>query len=450
MKGLKSKFLCLSLLVAGIACIYYPHWRQTYATTAISTEFETIVTDRWLPLKSAQEHFILGTIQVLEGWTYWGELSSPVTTSFQYQGKHILIAVRLQSKQQPFPFIFDTGMKTSLIDRHLAEQTPFLVSFRINPQTLYGVVEHVQIADATFHQVGTFAVPFSTPGQPLFCLSDSGALGGSLMHHGIWQINYQNHTLTVSDDISSLDHIQGAITLPFELVDLRPIVRLTANHNVEIPAMIDTGWNGSIHLADMSAKQLGTQHLQPIDISEGLVETLGGWKKVRQKTVELSHLSIGSLSLNNFPVSVDVDQPLYSDTLIGNDFLEHFILTLDYTQRQLYLFPTDFFDELYPSHPLYGFQSMMQGNKLIITGLRRPSAAVQAGLQIGDQIISVNQDRYDRLTSQQVCNFIQQPMLSRYTGLIKVQVNRDGDFLTCVIDPDKPAFASSSNSGCAF
>ena len=136
MKGLTSKILWLSLLVAGFTSFYYPHWQLTRVTNANGIEFDTVVSNHGLALREAQEHFIWGGIQVLEEWGYWDVLPSPVTVPFQYLGKHILVAVNLQPEHQPSPFIFDTGVRTPLINTPLVNQVPLLASFRINPQTL--------------------------------------------------------------------------------------------------------------------------------------------------------------------------------------------------------------------------------------------------------------------------------------------------------------------------
>ena len=444
MNRLTSELLGLCLLVAGGALISQ-EWPQQQSVAFDGIAFYPIVADRGSALQRAQAPMVESAIRHLEGLGYLETLPQPITLPFGYVGKHILVAAQLPSAPQTIHLILDTGVRSPLLDWQLTSQIPLSHTLRLAPQALYGVLERISLAEAHFYQIGTFAVEFSAPGQPLYCLSESGVIGGSVMRHGVWQIDYPHRTLTIAHDTSTLDHIHDAIALPFDLVDFQPLVTLDVAGKTTIRALIDTGWHGSLHLSAQDLSPISSTHIRTMATAEGLVETLTGLAIARQQTIQLSRLSLGDLHLENFPVSVDVGPPLHPTALIGNDFLEHFIVTLDYANQQLYLLPTAPSSELYPAPLAYGFQAMLQGDRLLVTGLHHPSAAAQAGLQIGDQILSINGDRYTNLSADQSCNLIHHPVGDRYTGNLQVTVARGGRSLTYTVMPDLTITASEAD-----
>jgi len=443
MKGLTSRLLGLCLLVAGSAIIGQT-WHQQQSAVREGVAWYPMVTDQGSSLQQAQEQVVWYEIRRLETLGFLQELAQPIALPFDYVGKHILVAAQLPSQPQTTNLILDTGVRSPLLDWRQAAQIPLSSSFHLEPKALYGVLDQISLGDAHFRHISTFAVEFSQPGQPLYCLSDSGAIGGSLMRHGVWQFDYQRRTLTIANDIADLPSISGAIALPFDLVDLKPLVTLHLGEGTAIRAMIDTGWNGSLHLSAPDWQQVAAAtHIHPLATTEGLIDTLNGLVIARQQTLQLSQLSLGSLHLQDFPVSVDVGPPLQPMSLIGNDFLEHFVVTLDYANQQLYLQPQDPLSELYPAPLRYGFQAMMHGDRLLITGLQQPSAAARAGLQIGDQIVSINGDRYTDLIDQQICQFIHHPVGDRYLGKLQMTVKRGGRSLTYTVIPEATVTAAN-------
>lgn len=166
------------------------------------------------------------------------------------------------------------------------------------------------------------------------------------------------------------------------------------------------------------------------------METLRGLEIFNQKMLQIPALSLGDLTLENFPVLVSYGENAQPHSLMGNEFLEHFIVTLDWSTHQLYLKPVSPMSDLYPKAPDYGFQAIVYDHHLLITGLYRPSAAAHAGLQIGDQILAINNDTYTHLGDEQSCTFVHLPVGDRYTGPITMTVERQGSLLTYTIAPE--------------
>lgn len=152
--------------------------------------------------------------------------------------------------------------------------------------------------------------------------------------------------------------------------------------------------------------------------------------------MSVPRLSIQDLTLPNFPGLVSESEKNQSQSLlIGNGFLEHFIVTIDWTNQQLYLQPVSPQRDLYPQEPIYKFQAIAHNHHLLITGLYSPSPAAQAGLQIGDRILTINDDSYTYLDDEQSCSLIHSPVGDRYPESMTMTVERDGKLLTYTLHP---------------
>ena len=76
---------------------------------------------------------------------------------------------------------------------------------------------------------------------------------------------------------------------------------------------------------------------------------------------------------------------------IGAGFLKRFDVTFDYRRQQLYFKPNAYHnapDRFGNSHGLTGLEGDQDGFR--ITGLLQPSPLSEAGVKVGDQIVSIN------------------------------------------------------------
>ncbi|MEA2026677.1 MAG: hypothetical protein U9O18_08290, partial [Chloroflexota bacterium] len=90
-------------------------------------------------------------------------------------------------------------------------------------------ISSLRLGDARFTDVGAIK-GFLEPGNPLLCISEHGLIGASLMKEGVWQIDYDAGLVTIAEDTAGLEHIDGAIELPFTsptTMSPSPVVELT-------------------------------------------------------------------------------------------------------------------------------------------------------------------------------------------------------------------------------
>ncbi|HIK44311.1 MAG TPA: aspartyl protease family protein [Leptolyngbyaceae cyanobacterium M65_K2018_010] len=431
------KRLIYALLLGTMAAVGFTlgiqDWRRP--PPQLEAELSRAAVDPSQVLVASHQQLTLQGIQALEALAQLSPLAESVSLPFDYVGRHILVSTQIHDLGTTRTLIFDSGLRSTVLDQDVVPQQALATPIQVDGQSVYGLLQEVSLGGANFHNVGAFAVEFSAPGHPLYCLSDSGVIGANWMRHGIWQIDYQHHRLTVAESVADLDDVSNAMVIPFDLVDFTPVIDLQVGSHQTVKVLVDTGWDGSIHLTAEDFRALSLGPLQEASTIEGLVETLGGLEIFNQKLLRIPALSIGSLRLENFPVLVSYGEHAQPYSRVGNEFLENFIVTLDWVNQRLYLKPIAPVSELYPNPPAYGFQSIVYDHRLLITGVYHPSPAAQAGLQIGDRILAIDRDRYTHFSNEHGCSFVYSPLGDRYTGPITMTVERQGSPLTYTLSP---------------
>jgi hypothetical protein len=438
-KWLSNSVLLFVLAIAGTSLI-----RDVRPSFLLHTDLDHGVVDPSTSLEQAQKQIILHRVRHLERLGRLDALASPVTIPFEYVGGHILISAEIHDLDRPQTLIMDSGLRSTLLDQELGLAPTLSTPFQVDRAASYGLLDSVSLAEARFHSVGTFVTEFSAPGHPLYCLSDSGVIGANMMRHATWQINYQNRTLTVANSVQELEDVADAIAVPFTLVNLSPAIALKLGDNLPVQVLIDTGWSGGIHIAYPDFMALDAEQFKQVSTSEELTETLRGLGIMNQMVMQVPTLSLGELTLENFSTLVSYGENAQPYSLLGNEFLEHFIVTLDWSTHRLYLKPVSALGEIYPKAPDYGFQAVIRDRHLLIAGLQYPSPAARAGLHIGDRILAIDNDTYTTIGDQQACAFVLSPVGDRYSGPITMTVERQGRLLTYNITPE-PTARSSAN-----
>jgi hypothetical protein len=372
-------------------------------------------------------------------------LRAPVTIPFDYKGNHILVDATVNRATPSLRFILDSGMRTLIFDRRLVAPLQFIPRLQLSDQDFYGVLSQVSLDSANFNQIGAVASHFSTEGNPLQCLSDVGVLGADLMRHGVWRIDYQHQTITLASHIGQLQSSPLAVgadafALPLQFQGHRPVVNLQIGSNPlgsdpNLQALIDTGWSGNIQLNGYDVQNYEGDPIATLATVEGQIESIQGIEHWQQTLVQIPTMHMGELTLNQFPVFLADEAIGSAQALIGNDFLQHFIVTLDWPNETLYLAPTTDVQHMAPTLPDYGFQAMLKDQRLIVTGLYHPSPIANAGVKIGDQILSINGDSYDDLAAESSCDLMQHPVGDRYHGPIAITIQRQHQIQTYHISP---------------
>lgn len=351
-----------------------------------------------------------------------------VTIPFERKGdNHIFARLRFNGATEPLEVVLDTGSGTTFISLEAARQAGIIPETSMGQYGLTFV--DVEIGEAQFTDIGVLISDLHTTDRisPLSCELQHGLIGQNLFRHAIWQIDFQQETITITDDLGELDHIEDAFRL--DLIENAQLV-LGPHHYVrvglgetEMLGMIDTG-RPTIEIRQL--EYLAGGNVLPPDFEGRFFETT-----IRQ-------LQLGSLTLTGIPITL-VDNPSVRPNwfYLGNTLFEDFIVTLDYPGQALYLQPYAAASAriVAAPEPTYGFLPFYdEGDRLVVYRLVRPSAASRAGLERGDRIVRINGDDYARTTYKQACDLWLEGIDSRYLGPITLHVERGNQVLTFTVD----------------
>lgn len=254
---------------------------------------------------------------------------------FFYFGKYIYINVTINN--QAYPFLLDTGWEITHIDQELLKEVDFspLQQYQTEGSSFektklqYGTLNStLSIGTIDFDQIGVGIQELSFITS---CFPDKrkiyGIIGTNVLRKAFWQIDYKKQVLRYSNSIENFPPKSTAL-------ELQMIPRNTTNWGLnKIPVNIngvtdnfvfDTGSYGSF-----SANPI---FLERIERTETTLEE----KKTPKSTIRkfaIKQLLVDSIEFSDQVLQIEEGINL----LIGNDFLEDFIVTIDWQSNKLYL-----------------------------------------------------------------------------------------------------------------
>ncbi|QTL98172.1 hypothetical protein GM661_09365 [Iocasia frigidifontis] len=304
----------------------------------------------------------------------------------------IVVNVKLNSNDEEFRFIFDTGAGVTTINKSLADK---LGLDKIAEVSAGDGFQSQNISLVSLDSIVLGNTGVKDCGAAIFDLDNvfdsiDGILGSNFLKNFIVKIDYQSKLIslyTKSDLIKTsnydyhlrLDKDQtGLISTPLTFEGLeKPIF-----------CGIDTGDSKDIYLNIPTGylSQFKQNLSSPLIESEGV--THGGlFGESKSLIGRLKHVQFGNLQLSN--LLVDFDDSDLSFGTIGNSFLSNFKVIIDYPKNYMYLknvkgkkLKTNIYD--------FGFSlQKVEDSSLQIVSLWPGSSAKKSGLNIGDKIIKV-------------------------------------------------------------
>lgn len=303
----------------------------------------------------------------------------------------ILIKAKLNGSQQEQTFILDTGSPCTYSFKTKDElnlRTRKLMRF--GPYKMDYGRSDAQIGNITFKNLQFIAMD-----SDLFkWYKVSGIIGVNAMQNSIWEINFKDSTIKVSDTLTNFKNITHAFKTKFNPYSEQqtPVVKILINNTDTVTAFIDTGeprfitLNSKFDISKLKAKQSEDIKTEYYDINNQ-------GKKLKNNSIyEKNHIRLRSIKIGDLELdSVIVEKvPSYKGkNLVGLDFLKHFIVTVDFRNHDLYLKPLEknsFSKNIYS----YGFEWLKFKDYLAVGRIYRGSLAEQLGIKCGDKIIKIN------------------------------------------------------------
>jgi len=359
-----------------------------------------------------------------------------IVSKFEYKNEHIFVKAKIQNQEVLSDFIFDTGAGTTISPElsYKLKLRKIILKGGVDSidalQKSFPMIDSLIISNIKFIKVGAVEVEPSKITDTK-CNSFEGIIGANIMKKCIWQINYETHELMITDKLDKLNNIIGAIKIPFLPAPITgsPILSVTLNDSLVMDWILDTGFNGFITFStenrESFLKKIPENNIA-INYSLGY-NSIYGIDTVNDVSYILNtKLNIGGHDFSDVSLTFGKYKNISrrKNGVIGNKFLENFIVTIDWKENNIYLQPVKEYQKL-NNQLSYGINYGFKNGKLIVAGILKNSEAEKLGITIGDQIIVINGKISTNLVQKEICNFFDNNLVISDDKILDLTIIRD-------------------------
>lgn len=344
------------------------------------------------------------------------------TIPFEWRKELIVVKARLNSDTKEREFIFDTGAFNSKVESKLASSLGLEVVTNKTNSTAQGIsqkievvrIDSLQLGETTFYNIGAGKLTYApTSASP--CIAASGIIGANLMKLAHWKIDYQKQLLYFSDTPFEVD--EGSYVLPFD----RPALSGTPEIDLEIEGkkveniLFDVGYNGGLILPLSIAT-----HFESSQSSIILDQSSSGIYGTNTDSLLVKNLKV---NVGGTKVQIPVEFSTLNKALLGNEFLKHFEVIINYETKEIYLRKQQ---DVYIAAS-FNFSVAIESDSLWVVSRTTPDLP----LQLGESLLTVNGKKpIDLFTSY--CDYVVNNGKLFEKDSLKVQ-KMDGAFIKILI-----------------
>jgi predicted aspartyl protease len=350
-----------------------------------------------------------------------------------------LLTIPVRVNDEIGKFLIDTGSSHSALDRSFAQRLGLKETGITSVQKNYSLedlptvtAERFQFGNKVWSDISFIDIDLEPMSQTL-SVTLAGVLGTDFLATACVRLLYSSGTGEV---VASTDHAGTPVRLKkAQDVFFVPVQIGTSNFEM----LLDTGTN-------LTAVSYSAWRRLPFSRTYGaLVNGIRTAGTVHDSALGCAPtMSVGDAVLRDQPIRVVQSTQAGNFAskafagLLGSDVLEHFDLTLDFSHSLIYLKP----DPTYQADP-YAFVTIgiqffrVKTGAFSVASVWKPSPAKEAGILVGDQIISVNGQNSIDLDLDSFSELLHQPPgthikleIMRRAG--RVVVNTSTRRLACV------------------
>ncbi|MFH0781777.1 MAG: retroviral-like aspartic protease family protein [Pseudomonadota bacterium] len=331
------------------------------------------------------------TIQLINGGEVVLSGYTESVVPFTLVGHPILIKVRLNNTQKEYSFIFDTGALT-LITKEVAKELDLPKGIEVEANDAGGktkIIDMVKLDNVSVEKMKVRNCAAGVTDFPeMFPPNIAGILGSNFFKHFKVTIDYQKKELTFSKDTKPIAQQNTDIKIPFKTnmeTGFAPIIECQVDE-MNTTAEIDTGFPGIVALPLSLVKKTQTFKLGAVITAQGSMS--GGAFGMEEESygLRIDELRIGALRINHIPSTSHSSKN--DHLLLGNKFLEKYLVILNYPAEEIILTPygTPFETNI----PTYGLALAKKDHKTLVSGIWNNSPASRSGIKPGDEVVKIN------------------------------------------------------------
>lgn len=355
------------------------------------------------------QEFLEGIEDFLPTVNLYDTAALPVTFPFRDERAHIVIDVDF-GDGTTLPFMLDTGAPSIVRDEigaaHGGDVVAEMVNIAAGNQIAWHpllLVDEIGIEGALTIGNATVETGWDASGT-LYCVTPNGLIGAQAMRNAIWQIDYGAQEITVAEGLDGLDHVEGAIELPFTIkpdtLSPTPEVELQVGDGT-LRFLIDTGGGNPLVVSEVALASVGIE--VPADAPRS-ANFIGGAGADYEAMIRSLVLPVG-VAGTEFETTVFVADGLApgADGNMGHVFLSNFVVTFDWSTQTVYLDPIaeDGSVELFADagSAAVGFQD----GQVKVTSLAVGGPSDEDGLSLGTVVTGIDGTDVSGLTLDEFC-----------------------------------------------
>jgi len=345
------------------------------------------------------------------------ELSKDIVLPFELQRSHV-IEIQAIIKDKNYTVILDTGGMT-MLEKSINDSLGFETLEIPQQNATMAIVDEIKLGNATVSGMKVALMEFNDT----FKFNLPGMIGSDFLRFYNVEFNYekQNITLRNSREMMQQNDLQHVIDIEM-ISPYFPTVNLLINEKHSFPGMIDTGLNYAFVFPISWIENLSEMEKKKLIESDGYFVRWPWNESPQNYLYMMPDIQLGEIALKDIPVIFGEIPGFLSNSsaLIGKYFLENYLTTIDYPERQVKF--TDTQHSNYSLQYSAGINIAKKEGKLQITGIWRNSPADEAGIQAIDELLAINSKSFDEISDKEIADII----MSRTNIKFYVTILRDG------------------------
>ena len=319
------------------------------------------------------------------------ESITKVVCPFNLTRSHIIeLPVFINDSNEKLTFVFDTG-GTTIIGKDLAKQLELKVDSMQTPdQMIYtSRTKEINCAGLKVKDFNMSVMDF----KKIFDIGNDeleGMIGPDFIRFFRTTIDYQNDQLIFENNDKPLK----AETAEQHLLDMEimmpyhPSVQMGISEYFPIMGRIDTGLHYPIVLPIAFIEQLPEEEQAKLILCKGYFAKWPFVDTHENYLYKCDEITIGDMTLKNVGI-IFANFPFNNSALLGKDFLEQFVTTLDFPHRKVLMTETKESSKDILFSTGINVRKLDDGNFKII-GMWENSPADNAGIELEDVILEIN------------------------------------------------------------